>query len=129
MKLISYLCAKFDVMNGNSQIRELLFSDEFASYYDALTPDIQKKFDYVMNVIRTERVLNSKFIKKLEGTEFYEMRVSVRTNEYRSVVFSINSDNIINATQILLLNTFLKKSTKDYKKNIYIAEKIINKYI
>ena len=56
------------------------------------------------------------------------MRASLGNNEYRSVLFSIDNDNIINATQVLLLNSFLKKSTKDYKKNITIAEQIITKY-
>lgn len=81
-----------------------------------------------MDILRKEQVPTTKFIKNLENTEFYEMRVSVGNNEYRSVLFSIDNDNIINATQVLLLNAFLKKSTKDYKKNVAIAEQIITKY-
>lgn len=53
------------------------------------------------------------------------MRVSVGTNEYRTVLFAIDHDNIILSTKILVLNAFLKKSTKDYKKQIEIAEKIL----
>ena len=81
-----------------------------------------------MEILQKEQVPTTKFIKKLENTDFYEMRVSLGNNEYRSVLFSIDNDNIINATQVLLLNSFLKKSTKDYKKNITIAEQIITKY-
>ena len=53
------------------------------------------------------------------------MRVSVGSNEYRTVLFAINHENIILATQILVLNAFLKKSEKDYKKQIEIAERIL----
>lgn len=55
------------------------------------------------------------------------MRVSVGNNEYRTVLFAIDQDNIVNATQVLLLNSFLKKSSKDYKQNILIAKHIIDK--
>ena len=53
------------------------------------------------------------------------MRVSVG-NEYRVIIFTIDSDNFIEANEVLLLNGFMKKSTKDYKAHIKIAEKIIN---
>lgn len=115
-------------MEQTSVIRELILSDEFMEYYNGQPSSIQKKFDYVMNILRKEKVPTTKFIKNLENTDYYEMRVSVGNNEYRSVLFSIDNDNIINATQVLLLNSFLKKSTKDYKKNIAIAEQIITKY-
>ena len=42
------------------------------------------------------------------------MRVSVNTNEYRTILFAVDNDNIILSKKVLLLNGFLKKSTKDY---------------
>ena len=81
-----------------------------------------------MNILKNIDVPNSKFVKKLVDTDFYEMRVSVATNEYRTIIFTIDNDNIVNATQILLLNAFLKKSTKDYKKQIEVAENIIKRF-
>lgn len=68
---------------------------------------------------------NHKFIKHLENTDLYEMRVSVATNEYRTILFAIDHDNILNATKIFVLNAFLKKSTKDYKKQIETALHIL----
>jgi Phage derived protein Gp49-like (DUF891). len=53
------------------------------------------------------------------------MRVSVGTNEYRTMLFSINHENIIQATEVILLNGFLKKSSKDYDKQIKKATKIL----
>lgn len=54
------------------------------------------------------------------------MRISL-DNEYRVILFSINHPNIIQATQILMLNGFIKKTTKDYKAQIDIANKILQR--
>lgn len=67
------------------------------------------------------KVVSTKFVKKLEGTDFYEMRISVG-NEYRGILFTIDSESFIEADEVLLLNGFMKKSTKDYKAQIQIAE-------
>lgn len=50
---------------------------------------------------------------------------STHINEYRTVIFTMDNENVMLATKIILLNAFLKKSTKDYKKQIKIAEKIL----
>lgn len=63
----------------------------------------------------------TKFIKHLENTDLYEMRVSVGTNEYRTVLFAIDHENMIEAKNIILLNAFLKKDKKDYRKQIDTA--------
>lgn len=114
-------------MEKKEIIRNLLLSNEFLDYYNSLPQNVQRKFDYVMDILRKEKVPSTKFVKKLDDTVFYEMRVSIGTNEYRSVIFSIDHENVINATSVLLLNSFLKKSTKDYKKNIKLAEQILSK--
>ena len=105
--------------------RELYFSDEFWDFYNRQQDRVKNKFDYVLGIIRTERLITTKFVKHLENTNLYEMRVSVGSNEYRTVLFAINHENIILATQILVLNAFLKKSEKDYKKQIEITERIL----
>ncbi len=56
------------------------------------------------------------------------MRISVGTNEYRTVLFAMDNDNIILARNILVLNAFLKKSEKDYKKQVEIAKNILGGY-
>lgn len=109
-------------------MRTLIQTEEFIAYYNNLPEKIKSKFDHAMNILQNIDVPNSKFVKKLVDTDFYEMRVSVATNEYRTIIFTIDNDNIVNATQILLLNAFLKKSTKDYKKQIEVAENIIKRF-
>lgn len=61
----------------------------------------------------------------IRSTEFDELRISVG-NEYRFILFAIDHESFIEAEQILLLNGFVKKSTKDYKKEIAKAEQILN---
>ncbi len=109
-------------------MRELYFSNEFWEFYHKQQDKVQRKFDYVISIIRTEKVLTTKFVKHLENSTLYEMRVSVGTNEYRTILFAVNHDNLILATKILVLNAFLKKSGKDYKKQIEIAENILGGY-
>ena len=83
----------------------------------------------MQSIIKTQYVVNKKFVKNLEGTEFYEARVSVGTNEYRTIVFAIDSQSFIESKRVLFLNSFLKKDTEQYKSEIEIARQIMNKYI
>ena len=110
----------------DNDIRELYFSDEFAEFYGMLQDKVKAKFEHTMDIIRTEYVLSTKFVKHLEHTDLYEMRVSV--NEYRTILFAVDNENIILSKKILLLNGFLKKSTKDYSKQIKIAERILKDF-
>ena len=100
---------------------------EYESFYANLNDKIKDKFDYVINVITTFYNVPTKFIKHLENTDLYEMRVSVGPNEYRTVLFAIDLENFIEAKNIILLNAFLKKSKKDYRKQIEIAENILKR--
>ena len=80
-------------------------------------------------IIKTQYVLNKKFVKNLEETEFYEARVSVGNNEYRTIIFAVETPSFMESKRVLFLNSFLKKSTKQYKGEIEIARQIIKKYM
>ena len=112
----------------NEDIRETFHSEEYDQYYNSLDEKIKVKYDYVESIIKTQYVVNKKFVKNLEGTEFYEARVSVGTNEYRTIVFTIDSQSFMENKRVLFLNSFLKKDTKQYKSEIEIARQIMNKY-
>ena len=111
---------------NKTDIRIIYKSEEFEVFYAGLSVNVKKKSDYVFNVVQTVYNIPQKFIKKLENTDFYEMRVSIGNNEYRSVLFAIDHENVIESTRIILLNAFVKKSTKDYKREIDKAENILN---
>ena len=103
----------------------MMRSAEFDEFYNSLPANVQNKVNYALNIIAVVKVMNTKLIKKLIDTNFYELRISVG-NEHRVVLFTIDHENFIEAEQILLLNGFMKKSTKDYKKEIKKAEQILN---
>ena len=105
-------------------MRTMIKTSAFEEFYATLSDKVQEKVDYVSNILIQNKVVSTKFVKKLENTEYYEMRISVG-NEYRVILFTIDHPNLIEATQVLLLNGFIKKSTKDYKKQIEIADRII----
>ena len=114
-------------MEKSIPLRELFLTDEFQLFYGTLPDKVKHKFDYVLDIIRTERVLTAKHVKHLENTKLYEFRVSVSSNEYRTIMFTMDNENIILAKNIIVLNGFLKKSTKDYRKQIEIAQTILNR--
>lgn len=115
-----------EIANDTDSIRSLYSTDEFEEFYEGLNEKVQSKFDQTLSVIKKVYVLNTKFVKKLVNSNLYEMRVSVGTNEYRTVLFAIDNENIILSTKIVLISGFLKKSTKDYNKEITRAERILN---
>ena len=123
MEEIDYFCGMNDI------IRETFHSVEYDEYYASLDEKTKTKYDYVELIIRTQYVVNKKFVKNLEGTEFYEARVTVGSNEHRTIVFAIDSQSFMECKRVLLLNSFLKKSTKQYKGEIETARQIMNKYI
>ena len=74
----------------NEDIRETFHSAEYDEYYASLDAKTKAKYDYVETIIKTQYVVNKKFVKNLEGTEFYEARISVGTNEHRTIVFAVD---------------------------------------
>lgn len=52
-------------------------------------------YDYAETIIIIQYVVNEKFVSNLEGTKFYEARVSIGTNEHRTIVFAVESMSFI----------------------------------
>ena len=89
-----------------------IYSDEFAEFYGMLQDKVKAKFEHTMDIIKTEYVLSTKFVKHLEHTDLYEMRVSVNTNEYRTILFAVDNENIILFKEDTTLDGFLKEIHK-----------------
>lgn len=103
----------------------MIRSTAFDEFFNSLPINVQKKLKYAMNIIAEVKVVSSKLVKKLVNTDFYELRISIN-NEYRIILFTIDHESFIESTQIILLNGFVKKSSKDYKKEIERAKQILN---
>ena len=110
----------------DNEVREILATNDFLDYYNTLSPQIRNKYDYVIQIMKSQKIVNAKFVKHLENTELYEMRVSIGTNEYRTILFTIDSKNFVESSKVILLNSFLKKSKKQYQAEIQKAQKLIN---
>ena len=105
-------------------MRKLIRSNEFDEFYDSLPTNVQNKVKYALNIVAEIKVVSTKLVKKLVDSDFYELRVKMNN---RVILLTIDHDNFIEASQVLLLNGFIKKSTKDYKAEISKANQIIER--
>ena len=108
-------------------MRNIFKTNEFLEFFENSETNVQDKIYYLSEIIITQAVINTKVAKKLINTNFYEVRIQVN-NEYRIIVFAIDHDNISQSKNILFLNGFIKKSTKDYDKQIKLAIKILEQW-
>ena len=110
-------------------MRNIVLTKEFLNYYDSLPEKVKKKYDYVMQIIKSQYVVSEKFVKHLENTEFYEARISVGSNEYRTIIFAVDTQSFMESKVVLFLNSFLKKGSNQYESEIKNAESIMEQFI
>ena len=113
----------------SDELRIIIRTPEFDEYYNIQSERIREKYDYVLEIIVSQFIISEKFVKKLETTELYEVRVSIGKNEHRTLLFAIDNKNFIQCHQVILLNSFLKKDSKQYRKEIEKAENILKRYM
>ena len=109
-------------------MRDIDITEECLAFIDDQKERVSLKFFQLIEVIGEIKVVNSNFIKKLQSTQFYELRIKAG-NEYRIVIFTIDHLNFSECTKAVCLFGFQKKSTKDYKKAVKQAEKILKDYL
>ncbi|MDR2683299.1 MAG: type II toxin-antitoxin system RelE/ParE family toxin [Dysgonamonadaceae bacterium] len=114
-------------MENTKEIRSVWYTDEFNLFYSELDERTKEKYKQGIDILKTIYVLSTKLVKKIVNTDLYKMRVSVGYNEYRTVLFATDHENVIQATNIILLSGFLKKSSKDYDKHVKRAINILKK--
>ena len=109
-------------------MREIDITEECLEFIDNQNERVTLKFFQLIEVIGEVKVVNINFLKKLQSTQFYELRIKAG-NEYRIVIFAVDHLNFAECTKAVCLFGFQKKSTKDYKKSIKQAEKILEQYL
>lgn len=97
------------------------FGGFFETFYESLDVHVQKKFDYALEMLKTEKRLSVKFVKFIRDG-LYELRVEIDGNIYR-VFFIFDNGNIV-----VLFNGFQKKSQKTPSNEIEKALKIKEAY-
>ena len=108
-------------------MRRVQISKECADYVALHSQSIEKKFRYCLQILSEQNVVHSKLVKKLVGTEFYELRISTG-KEHRIILISVDHDNFNESKRAILLNGFVKKNTTDYNKAIKKARRLLIQY-
>lgn len=108
-------------------MREVVITEECLTFIDNQPERVATKFFQIIEVIGEVRVVHSSFVKKLQTTQFYELRIRAG-NEIRIIMFVVDHLNFAESTKVVCLNGFQKKSKKDYIKAINQAERILNNY-
>ena len=109
-------------------MREIDITEECLEFIDNQDERVSLKFFQLIEIIGEVKIINTNFLKKLQSTQFFELRIKAG-NEYRILIFAIDLLNFAECTKAVCLYGFQKKSTKDYKKAIKQAEKILEQYL
>ena len=109
-------------------MREIDITEECLEFIDKQSERVSLKFFQLIEVVGEIKVVNSNFLKKLQSTQFYELRIKAG-NEYRVIIFAIDHLNFAECTKAVCLCGFQKKGTKDYGKAIKQAERILEDYL
>ena len=106
-------------------IRKIItYGDNFVKFYKSQDSKIQKKIEYVLDLVRFEKQIPIKFFKYLDDTNgIYEIRVLTAFKNIRILCFFDKGELVV------LTNCFLKKTQKTPRKEIKIAEKLKNEYM
>ena len=89
----------------------------FLDFFNELTEDVQKKFNWTLELIATIDRVPKKYFQYMEDG-IYEIRVEVGSNIFR--VFSFFDEG----QMVVVANGFQKKSQKTPRNEIELAKKI-----
>ncbi len=106
-------------MTTAEKIRRIVFfEDYFTDFHRSLTDKAQGEVEYVFQILVEQEIAPQIFVKYIfDGEEIYEIRVSMGSNEYRTFFFFEGDKSLIEGgKEIVILNSFLKKSEKNYSK-------------
>lgn len=105
-------------------IRNIFFYKRyFLDFFENQTKDVQKKFNWTLQLIATIDRVPVKYFQHMEGTKgLYEIRVEVGNNIFRTFAFFDEGQLIV------LGNAFQKKTQKTPKNELELANKIKKEY-
>ncbi len=102
----------------------LYFKDYFLDFYEEQSIDVQKKFDWTLDLIREFRLVPRQYLSSLEGSPgLYEVRVTFGGRIFR--VFCIFEEGNL----IVLFHGFEKKTQKTPSREIQRAVQIQREYL
>jgi len=91
----------------SKQIREVIYYGEyFWDFYKQLSFKVKKKINWTIGLLQFPEIIPEKYLKHIEGTDLYEIRVSFGNNIFRIFCF-FDKDRLV-----IILNGFQKKTQK-----------------
>ena len=109
--------------NSPGLVREVIvFGEEFWSFYGQQNQKVKEKILWTLRMIKDLQKVPEKYLKHIEGTDLYEVRVILGSNIYRIFCF------FDKGRLIVLLNGFQKKTQKTPKNEIEKALGLKMKY-
>ena len=105
-------------------IRQVFYYKHYyLDFFEKQTKEVQKKFNWTLELIATMERVPAKYFQHMEGTEgIYEVRVEVGSNIYRAFAF-FDEGNLV-----IIANAFQKKTQKTPKNELDLAKKIKKEY-
>jgi phage-related protein len=100
----------------------IFFGDLFLDFYNRQNHKVKEKINWTLGIVRDLEVIPEKYFKHIEGTELYEIRVSMGNNIFRIFCF-FDKGNLV-----VVLNGFQKKTQKTPKQEIQKAIKTMESY-
>ena len=95
----------------------------YLDFFNEQTKEVQKKFNWTLQLISELERLPVKYFKHIEGSAgLYEIRVEVGSNIFRVFCFFDKGQLVV------LVNSFQKKSDKTPKNEIELANKLKKQY-
>jgi phage-related protein len=107
----------------NKQIREVVFyEDYFWDFYKKQSLKVKKKINWTIGLLQFLTIIPEKYLKHIEETDLYEIRVSFGNNIFRIFCF-FDKDRLV-----IILNGFQKKTQKTPRTEIDKALKLKHDY-
>ena len=107
----------------NKQIREVIFyGDYFWDFFYKQSRKVKDKITWTIGLLKYLEVIPEKYLKHIEETDLYEIRVSFGNNIFRIFCF-FDKDRLV-----IVLNGFQKKTQKTSRNEIDKALRLKHEY-
>ena len=101
----------------------IVHGDYFAEFYDKQVSSVRQKINYVLNLLRIEEHIPSRFFRNIENVRgLFEIRIEMESNIFR--IFCCFDEGKL----VILFNGFQKKTQKTPSEEIEKALKIKEAY-
>jgi len=99
------------------------YKDYYLKFFNTLTPDVQKKINWTIELLMQLDRIPEKYFKHITGSDdLYEIRIEYTSRHYRILCF-FDDGNLI-----ILVNSFLKQTTKIPKRELKLAGNLKKQY-